>query len=260
VRIPKTYILLFFVVAAFQLDHAQYSHKADIVQSDSHLIVRANDPRPLEQALVALMQKYGWPVNYEDPLYSPEESKDIAAPEWRKLHPGELGVLVPSGGTFTATLGDASTISAHEKESLQGLIVQYNDSNNPGAFRLVESLQDRFAIIGRSRYGFANGSSDRLDLVVPSDSKTEVASVALENLISKCATTSGTRMVMGTVPLNILNQSIIPGHKGKSSCRDQLDGILRSLDRPLVYLVLYDIGSRTYVWNIVPVQTPFVAH
>ena len=36
------------------------------------------------------------------------------------------------------------------------------------------------------------------------------------------------------------------------SCRSELERILQALPYAMEYHILYDIGSHTYVWNIVP--------
>jgi hypothetical protein len=40
---------------------------ANIERRDGQVSVLANSPRPLDQAVAAIRQEYGWIVNYEDP-------------------------------------------------------------------------------------------------------------------------------------------------------------------------------------------------
>jgi hypothetical protein len=90
--------------------------------------------RPLYQAVIAVSQKYGWVIDYEDPVYSAQESRDVTVPEWRRTHPNQRGALVPSGGIFVANLGEIDGQKPNEAEILQRLVDQYNQSANPGYF------------------------------------------------------------------------------------------------------------------------------
>ena len=61
--------------------------------------VRANNARPLEQAIEAVREQYGWTVDFEDPPYeSAYDLVDSTDPQWRKEHPTAKGVRRIAGG------------------------------------------------------------------------------------------------------------------------------------------------------------------
>lgn len=71
-------ILAMFVVGA---NAQKYLPKAGVSYSGEDVIVSASDPRPLEQAITSVSEKYGWIIDYEDPVYAIQESRDAAIPE-----------------------------------------------------------------------------------------------------------------------------------------------------------------------------------
>lgn len=239
------------LVVTFHTAAGQYAPSATIERLDSQLIIKSDDPRPLEQALIAITQRFGWSVDYEDPIYSGIESKDISVPQWRKTHPNEVGFLAPSGSSFVASLA-ADNIGSREEAALNSLVAQYNNTSNPGVFRVSDTSGGRLAVIGFSR---TRQTNDPLEVMVQPDPQSEAASVVLQKLIARCSSASGVRMTVGTFPQNIFAQSIIKGHEKASSCRSQLADILGSTPGRCVYRILYDIGSATYVWNVVPAAT-----
>jgi len=60
---------LFFAGAAMAQHPNAYLRDAEIHRDGKVVTIVANDPRPLEQALQAVLQDYGWTIDYEDPPY-----------------------------------------------------------------------------------------------------------------------------------------------------------------------------------------------
>lgn len=125
--------------------------RATIEQADGTVSVRANFPRPLQQAIEAIREEYGWTVDYEDPPYESYDLVDGTDPGWRKAHPDAKGATRVGGGLFTATFNagsDMSSGSPDEERALQKVVADYNASRNPGRFVLKTESTDRFAIVG----------------------------------------------------------------------------------------------------------------
>jgi hypothetical protein len=77
--------------------HATIRHGADSVT------LEANSPRPLQQAVDALVKEYGWIIDYEDPPYfSRRDAVDATAAAWRAEHSNAKGVTRINGGPFHA--------------------------------------------------------------------------------------------------------------------------------------------------------------
>jgi hypothetical protein len=116
-------------------------------------IVLSSEAHPLRQAIEAVREEYGWVVDYEDPTYHSEyDFIDITKPEWRAAHPGERGQRLLAGGTFRSEYPEApntATSALEEEKVLDKIIADYNQSGNPGKFRVVKEPEGRFAVIGQ---------------------------------------------------------------------------------------------------------------
>lgn len=234
------------------MDAQAYYPKARLTTIGRNDHVIANDPRPLSQALLALSERYGWAVDYEDPVYSLSESKDITSPDWRRTHPGEPGILVAAGGSFDADLGRADAIRSHEDDVLRSMVRQYNQTGNPGVFKLIEASGGRTAIAGRSRSA-EQSDSYVMEATIPTQQSSQDGLSALTVIVSKCSEASQTHIVLGLIPVNLLNQTIVKGTAEKATCRAEVAKVLSGLPGVYSYQMLYDISGRQYFLSIVPV-------
>jgi hypothetical protein len=103
--------------------------------NDGTLRVDANSPRPLWQTFESIRQRYGWTVDYEDPIYTAESVTWDAAPG-----------IYPRGGAFTASIKEPANNSLQEeKRVLQGIVNQYNAAPSI-KYRVVQVSDIRFDI------------------------------------------------------------------------------------------------------------------
>ncbi len=229
-----------------------YTSEALISYKNKQVLIAAKDPRPLNQALQAVAQQDGWTVDYEDPVYSKAESRDITDAAWRRSHPQEAGLLIPSGFAFDAVLDNRDKVKDHEVEVLEQIVKQYNQSGNPGTFRVVRLPADRMVVSGRSR--MTQGVWRELfDTEVVPASQTQVAMNSLQDVVSQCAARSGKAILLGVFPAALLAQTMVSGYDGPSvPCRNEITRIIAALPSAFSYQLLYDIGSTSYVLSIMP--------
>lgn len=232
------------------LEAQHYLPEGTVTHSGHNVIVFADDPRPLDQAVSAIAEAYGWVIDYEDPVYSSSESRDATAPEWRREHPKERGLLIPSGASFRADLGRADSVKLHETDVLERVVMQYNRTRNPGIFRVIRVMGGRTAITGHSRQATQTDNTI-LDTEIQIRSQKETASLALQNLVSVCSSAGGIPINLGLLPINILDQVTLDEFAGKVACRVELSRILSKLPAPLTYQMLYDLSSRAYFLSII---------
>jgi hypothetical protein len=128
------------------VEHGTVQHRGTLA------LVLASDTHPLRQALEAVREEYGWVVDYEDPsFHSEHDFLDITNPEWRAVHPGERGQRILSGGAFHSEYAEppnTATSVVEEEKVLNKIVADYNQSGNPGKFRVVREPGGRFAVIG----------------------------------------------------------------------------------------------------------------
>src|SRR5437870_928199 len=119
-----------------QRSRAQFMREGVVIRNGDTATVKANDPRPLAQAIQAVSEEYGWVVDYEDPLYSDSEVVDAADPKWRASHPEAPMVKGIAGGAFQCDYDERAALASTpgEEATLQKLVAEYNRTANPGKF------------------------------------------------------------------------------------------------------------------------------
>ena len=116
---------------------------------------------PLSQAITAVREEYGWVVHYEDPPY--QSSYDLVV----RGQPGARR-MVPRGGAFESTYPltpDMWGSHTTEREVLEKIVSDYNQSGLPGKFLVSEQSDGSFAIIGNS-IASADGSKQPIPAIL----------------------------------------------------------------------------------------------
>ena len=233
-----------------QVVRPQFVANATITQTDRKASIYANDPRPLDQAIRAIRQQYGWIVDYEDPPYGPSDLVDDTDPRWRKAHPDAKGVTRVAGGAFRAELtlaDDMSSGSNGEKFLLHDLITQYHRSGNRGRFELRRETPKRFSVVGT---GAANGEAKPLldtVITIPAEERTTIDSIRL--VLRAVSEKSGYKVDIGTGPINTLLASSKVGGQERPA-REILSKLASATPLPLVWIVLYDADDTMYYFNL----------
>jgi hypothetical protein len=86
--------------------HAQQpprvTEHGELHRTPGNTSLEVNAPRPLQEAVLALNEEYGWTVGYEDPQWQSggPDLVDDTDPTWRASHPNERGVTRLRGGVF----------------------------------------------------------------------------------------------------------------------------------------------------------------
>jgi hypothetical protein len=114
--------------------------------------VKADHARPLEQAMRAVSQEYGWNVYYEDAPYRGKyDVADMVNPSYRATHHDVKSVPGPAGGPFQSTYPEptnTSTSQTQEEQILNKIVSDYNGSSNPGHFVVRRLTDDTFDVVG----------------------------------------------------------------------------------------------------------------
>jgi len=220
-----------------------YSKDATISQSGGTVHIVANSPRPLEQVLDALQQKYGWAINYEDPQYI--SSMDIVTSAG-----GDSGSKLPAGETFAVEF----SATAREEEKILHLVVDsYNQSKNPGRFELRRDTQGNFRVVGtaaRDEKGAMSAQPVFLDL--PLTLTTEERSVTdTVNLICEgIAAQNKTAIAVGVSPRGLMNRTLAKVGGTKIPAHDLLAESLTATHHNLYWRLLFDPDSKSYFLSI----------
>jgi hypothetical protein len=252
--------LLFCFSAGTAYGQQSYSKQATISETDGKIRLVANDSRPLAQALDALQQKYGWPVNYEDPQYTSKlDLVDAKSLQDKSSYPNGQH-RVPSGGSFTAELG---AVPPHglpdEAKALQELIDSYNRSSNPGRFELrVDRTEQAFDVVGTAAHdthGRVPQQPVLLDLPITIDTQERTFSDTVDLICQKLAEKTHVTITFGVHPLGLDRVHVTVGGKDLAG-RSLLRHVIGATGRKLCWRLLFDPDSGGYFLNLQLAKRP----
>ena len=253
------WLALFPILPGFAQSTAHsYMKRAEVTVDSGKTRIVANSPRPLEQALDALQQKYGWIINYEDPRYtSPVDLID--APDQQKT------TRVPAGGSFSVEIADSAktdsaktdsdkTVSAKaEEKMLRAIIEAYNRSQNPGRFEIRTSAQGEVDVVGAAAHDAKGGISQQevlfdLPIALPSKERTlvETAELICQQLTEQGQVT----VTLGVYPRSTLGHTPVTIGGAKAPARDLLRQCLQAAKRKLYWQLIFDPEAHCYFLNI----------
>ena len=142
------------------LHPSEFTSPISVEHKNDSLLMKIDNPRPLQVAVDFLRLKYGWKIDYEEPPFI-SELIDAGDPQWRANHQPapKSGTLIPAGGKFESEYAEVSaqpTAVDGEKQIMEKIVADYNQSDNPGKFAVRQESANRFAVVGvsvRDKFG-----------------------------------------------------------------------------------------------------------
>lgn len=232
------------------LDKAQISDDA----STGTMIVVANAPLPLLDALIAVRSRYGWAVNWEEaPLHSRFDTYDCTDPAWRSKHPGEKGATCASGAFFTSSLAriEGQPGVGDEKATLEKLVDDYNKSDNPGKYEVFEA-DGGLAIVGvkaRDEKGILREVTPLLNTVLELPPGKRNVRETIDTILKSLSSSTGAKtgyMSWATHDFDVTEVDL-GGHP--ATARQLLNEALASTGRPFTYRLGFSVEDDTYYLN-----------
>jgi hypothetical protein len=227
---------------------ARYLAEPKIHETDSWLEITANDPRPLDNVVGALVHQHGWHINYEDPQYGKADLVDNTAPSWLQGHPNGPRAYVVTGGAFYAKIAIDGYIPDDPMQILPPLVEGYDRSGNPGRFELRRVNHGSFDIVPT---GAADGpQTPRLDTVMSFDATDAVsAPVTLRRLCEELSRQSGQAVVFGGTGLPMesrFDQARIVQHSQNQPAREIIRQMYNQVSSTDCWRLLYDPDSNKF--------------
>lgn len=222
---------------------APYAREAAISQTASTIHIAANSPRPLEQTLDALRQKYGWVVDYEDPQY-------VSHSDFIEVPGDPSHNQVPSGGSFSV---DFPAAAPDEEKTLRLILDAYNHSKNPGQFELRKNAQGAFFVVGTAAHDEKGAMAQQqapFDLLVtiPNQERTITETI---NLICKALVQQNhTEITLGVNPRALIANTPVKVGGTKVPARELLLQSLAGVQRKTYWYLLFDPSSKGYYLDI----------
>ena len=242
--------------------HAQQpprvTEHAELHRTPGNASLEVDAPRPLQQAVLALNEEYGWNVGYEDPQWQSggPDLVDDTDPTWRASHPNERGVTRLRGGGFKSQypeLPATAHSTAEESKVLAKLVADYNASGNPGKFALVSSAEGHFDVIGIGATG-ANGQAQAMNPVL--DTHISIAAfkgdgvAAIGAILKAVSAGRGLTVVPMMMPTSALMQQQVSIAGNDVTARSLLEQVIAQTGRRLFWTVLYDADAKLFAVNL----------
>ncbi len=231
----------------------------EITDNGSTATVVANCPDPLLQAIEALRDKYGWRINWEEaPFYSRFDIVDSTDPEWRAEHPNAKGATRVAGGFFTSAIpsGVGAPVLDAPKAVLEKLVEDYNKSDNPGKYIVIES--DNGPVIQGVKVRDENGALQDvrpvLDTIIDLPKEPRSTRDTVEAILTALSSAAGAKVVLmgmggfSTKVEYVPTQIVLGGHS--LPARQLLIQALASEGNPRYYRLGFEPDPPTYYLNI----------
>lgn len=221
----------------------------------------ASDARPVAFAARMLEETYGWIITYEDPPYvNQDDLVDVTETVRRdldKYKPGEAPkVFAPKGGKFSFEFDvDAAT----NKPTSPGVVVQqmldaYAIAVNPGIFHMETDTERVHIIAGavKNEKGVVVSRQSLFDASITIPPQKRNGAQLLDAFCAAVRAASGTRVLIGNVPINLLMRYQTEAGAKNQNARDFLTHELdRMTGRPaLSWQLFYDPQGKAYYLNI----------
>lgn len=209
--------------------------------------------RPLADEVRALEGACGCVITYEDPFYvHPGEIDDVTESVRRdldKYKPGEAPrVLVPKGGAFDFEY-DSQLLLNDPERVVRDLVAAYASKLNAGTFRVQRNGRIIHVIptAFKNLRGALTTQPVVLDAIISPPSLTRSSYQILREICSEVSRVTGTRVVVGGVPLNRLASYQEPIESKPQKARNLLEKMFGS---GLSWQLFYGPGTKMYVLNV----------
>jgi hypothetical protein len=214
--------------------------------------------RPLAEAILALQEKFGWVITYEDPRYvNAGEISDVTEQVRRdldKFPPGQAPkVLVPKGGAFVFEYDP----TVDRSQLVRDLLAAHTASGNPGQFAMDSSsgVIHVTPTAMKDVSGRVTAQKSVLDEIINLPAKERTGMQTLEDLCAAVSRAARQKVIVGTIPAGLFFQ-YKDREERKMKARDALAQLLEKTrsGAPLSWRLLYDPGQKIYALNIRPIQ------
>ena len=204
-----------------------------IAGSDNQTAIEVVSGRPLAAALQEVQARYGWVVTYEDSFYEFKDDVADVTASVRRDGKSEPKVFVPLDRLLHFSFQNANL--AQPQEVLMSLLDTYHASGNSDGFRLLRQGSTYHVVptISRNAKGAFVKRQSRLDVRITLPEVERSTYSTLDAIVNEVNRISGTRLGMGTVPINLLMQTKARVGASNEVARDVLVRALAATGSPV---------------------------
>jgi hypothetical protein len=231
-----------------------YMSEGVIEHADAIATLKVNAPQPLRQAVATLNLEYGWMIDFEDPPYmSDSELIDITDPKRRAANPNYRATMLAGGGfEFQYEENSLDTDPQAVQALLHRLVAAYNQSGNPGKFKVRRQESGRYTIIGSSvknHSGRDEAVDPILDTLISVPVERRRALHTIDLILRTLSAKTNKKVEMGWSPNNLFFSTWITVGGDNVSARSLLVQALNSTGRPVVYDLMYSESIERYIFR-----------
>jgi hypothetical protein len=261
----RVLVLMILAVTGI-LSVATYAIRGRGIQANSKVKLSVQDPRPLAKAIETLESRNGWVITYEDPRYVNEsEIADVTGSVRKDLDQFKAGeapkVLIPKGGALSIEYDVDPTTNKPADSTLvvQQLLDAQSTSGNAGKFRLERNGEVIHVIptAVKDTAGALTSQESVLDAVISIPAEDRTGMQLLDAICVSVSQATETRVVVGTIPLNLFVKRRTQRGAASQKARDVLATMLEDIKSGtnLSWQLFYDPGMKMYVLNIHQVRS-----
>lgn len=215
-----------------------------------------NDARPLATAVRELEKRYGWIITYEEPPWEfAADLVDVTQNVRKDYDPTkpQSKVLVPRAVPlqFTYKVPNQSQ-PADAMRVLAALLDSYELSGNRGKFRILRTGTVFHVVptMSDNSQGIPTPRSSRLEVRIELEPGERTALGTVRAILRIVSSLTGTNVVIGTVPTNLLSQTTVREGANDENARDVLIRTLAATKRNLSWRMFCQAGSNMCALNI----------
>ncbi len=211
------------------------------------IVLTAQGGDPMLSIVEQVRGEYGWLISYEQPIFNPANMIDVAIPEWRRKHPGEVGVLVPRVQTLSVRFPPPALGTRDEEKTLELLVEQANAAHTFVHYGLVHGVDNRYSIYGEDAYRGTNGVAGVAIKI--RDTPTTGQDYELTRVLEACSAQSPIPFVWATVEQNSMKS--LSKHVPET-CRNGLQRLVQAKSSTAIYQIMEDTLNKVMVVNVLP--------
>ena len=230
-----------------------------IYQIASVVHINAEGERPLLRALDALQEKYGWIVDYEDPIYAAEMTTN--APNLPSRRHAMERNFMRQGFSVEFTVGPTTESPPDENSVLTTVVNSYNESNTAAQFELRNESdhqsdnenskppEPRFDVVGISGgegSGQTQGHQPILSVPITLSKEPRAAQRTIALICEQVSAQSKIPVTVGTIDGNVAARKQVVVGGTDVPARALLVSTVTSMGDQLSWRLLYDATGKKY--------------
>jgi hypothetical protein len=238
----------------------QIAARADPAPADQTASFSVDGPRALSQAVLTLIQQYGYAVTYEDaPLTYGGDLQDMTSQTHVELSylkkPGAVREIAPVGETFTVQLPPPTSMADPKEVAalLDRILKEHATSARGGRFR-VQKEDGAFHIVPtevRDIHGKWISHKSLLDTKISIGKLTRSGVLMLDAICKAISAATQSQVVVGAIPWNAFAPVQGVWSAKDEPARKTLWRMLNSGERKFTWILDYDPARRRYYLSVI---------